>query len=66
MNYAFKRAGSIEKDDEEIDLPEDLLQLLSESSPKEQSKRREMQMMDKAVIIVKKYMDYAKLKKSNV
>ena len=35
MNYAFKRAGSIEKDDEEIDLPEDLLQLLNESSPKE-------------------------------
>ena len=35
MNYAFKRAGSIEKDDEEIDLPEDLLQLLNESLPKE-------------------------------
>ena len=35
MNYAFKRAGSIEKDDEEIDLPEDLLQLLNESSLKE-------------------------------
>ena len=35
MKYAFKRAGSIEKDDEEIDLPEDLLQLLNESSPKE-------------------------------
>lgn len=33
--HAFKRAGSIEKDDEEIDLPEDLLQLLNESSPKE-------------------------------
>lgn len=32
MNYAFKKAGSIEKDDEKIDLPEELLQLLNESS----------------------------------
>lgn len=35
MNYAFKRAGSMEREDKKIDLPEELLRLLNESAPNE-------------------------------